>query len=237
MSDTTPPSSASSSSAPPRSRGRRALRGLLWSLFGLLALLGVLLAGAWWWIGSDHALALAAAEAARDRPAGQQLTHDNVEGSLLAGGRIGRLRWQSPTLAVEVRDARIGWHLPALPERRLTLGEVHMARLDIEPIGPQPENSPPPEPLQQLVLPLAIELPFKVDVLRWAGPPEVVASDLAGSYRYEAGAHRLLVDGVDLAEGHYAAQAQLQGAAPMALHVKLDGQVKAPLDAQRSLDV
>lgn len=237
MSDTTPPSSASSSSAPPRSRGRRALRGLLWSLFGLLALLAVLLAGAWWWIGSNQSLAFALAQAARYMPAGQQLTHDNVEGSLLAGGRIGRLRWQSPTLAVEVRDATIGWHLPSLLQRRLTLGEVHLARLDIEPIGPKPENSPPPEPLQQLVLPLAIELPFKVDVLRWAGPPEVVASDLAGSYRYEAGAHRLLVDGVDLAEGHYAAQAQLQGAAPMALHVKLDGQVKAPLDAQRSLDV
>lgn len=234
MTDKTTPSPAA---APARSRGRRALRAVLWSLAGLLALLAVLLAGAWWWIGSNQSLAFALAQAARYMPAGQQLTHENVEGSLLAGGRIGHLRWQSAMLAVDVRDASIGWHLPSLLQRKLTLGEVHIARLDIEPIGPKPEDSPPPEPLQQLVLPLAIELPFKVDVLRWAGPPEVVASGLAGNYRYEAGEHRLKVDGVDLADGHYAAQVQLQGAAPMALHAQLTGQVKAPLDAQRSLDV
>ncbi|MBS0342490.1 MAG: translocation/assembly module TamB domain-containing protein, partial [Proteobacteria bacterium] len=213
------------------------MRALTWSAGGLLALVAVLLALAWWWIGSNQSLAFALTQAARYMPAGQQLTHEDVEGSLLAGGHIGRLRWQSPTLAVEVHDANIGWHLPALLDRKLSLGEVHVARLDIEPIGPKPENSPPPEPLQQVVLPLSIELPFKIDMLRWAGPPEVVASGLAGSYRYEAGEHRLKVDGVDLADGHYAAQVQLQGAAPMALHAQVDGQVKAPLDAQRSLDV
>ncbi|HYP71099.1 MAG TPA: translocation/assembly module TamB, partial [Variovorax sp.] len=233
MTDKTP----SSTALPKRSRGKRVVRALLWSAGGLVALVAVLLAGTWWWIGSNQSLAFALAQAARFMPADQQLTHEDVEGSVLAGGRIGRLRWQSPTLAVEVHDASIGWHLPSLLQRKLTLGEVHVARLDIESIGPKPENSPPPEPLQQLVLPLAIELPFKVDTLRWAGPPEVVASGLAGSYRYEAGEHRLKVDGVDLADGHYAAQAQLQGAAPMALHAQVNGQVKAPLDAQRSLDV
>lgn len=223
--------------AQPRSRGRRVVRALLWSLCGLLLVLALLLASTWWWLGSNQSLAFALAQAARYLPSEQQLTHENVEGSLLAGGHIGRLRWQSPTLAVEVRDATLGWHLPSLFKRKLQLGEVRVAQLDIEPIGPKPENSPPPEPLQQLVLPLDIELPFKVDVLRWAGPPEVVASKLAGNYRYESAEHRLQVDGVDLADGHYSAQMQLRGAGPMALQAKIDGRVQAPLDAERRLDV
>jgi len=223
--------------APRRSPGRRIWRALLWSLASLLVAIALLLAGAWWWLGSSQSLAFALAQAQRYLPAGQQLVHEDVTGSLMAGGHIGRLRWQNDSLAVEVRDATLGWHLPSFFKRRLQLGEVHIAQLDIEPIGPRPENSPPPEPLQQLLLPVPVELPFKVDRLRWAGPPEVVATGLAGRYAYEGGEHRLDVEGVDLADGHYSAKARLQGAAPMPLQLDVEGKVQAPLDAQRRLEV
>ncbi|SFM74209.1 translocation/assembly module TamB domain-containing protein [Variovorax sp. OV329] len=238
MNDDASPSSTANGETPrPRSRARRVARGLAWSFASLLVVLALALAGAWWWLGSNQSLAFALAQAARYLPADQQLTHENVEGSLLAGGHIGRLRWQSPGMSVELTDATLGWHWPSLLRRRLQLGEVHIAQVDIAPIGPKPENSPPPEPLQQLLLPLAIELPFKVDRLRWAGPPEVVATGLAGRYAFEGGEHQLDVDGVDLADGHYSAKARLQGAAPMDLDVKLDGKVQAPLDAERRIEV
>lgn len=220
-----------------RSLARRLLRGLLWSVAGLVVVAGLVLGGTWWWLGSSQSLAFALTQAARYLPAGQQLIQEDVTGSLMAGGHIGRLRWQGPGMAVEVRDATLGWHLPALFKRRLQLGEVHIAQLDIEPMGPRPENSPPPEPLQQILLPLEIELPFKIDRLRWAGPPEVVAGGLAGRYAYERGEHRLDVDGVDLADGHYSAKARLQGSAPMDLQLDAQGKVQAPLDAQRRLEV
>ena len=95
----------------PRSRGRRVVRAVLWTLASLLALLLVLGAGSWWWLGSNQSLAFALAKAARYMPAGQTLESRDVTGSLRTGGRIGWLHWQSPTLSVEVRDATIGWQL------------------------------------------------------------------------------------------------------------------------------
>src|ERR1700712_4100365 len=92
-----------------RSRGRRAWRALAWVVTGLVAAVLLLGAGAWWWLGSDQSLAFALARTARYLPEGQTLESRDVTGSLRAGGRIGWLRWESESLAVEVRDARIGW--------------------------------------------------------------------------------------------------------------------------------
>ena len=78
-----------------RSRTRRALRALGWTVGGLLALVLVIGAGAWWWLGSNQSLAFALARAALYLPAGQSLESRGVKGSLRTGGRIGWLRWQS----------------------------------------------------------------------------------------------------------------------------------------------
>ncbi|MDM0020566.1 translocation/assembly module TamB domain-containing protein [Variovorax saccharolyticus] len=221
--------------APPRSRGRRALRTLAWGVTGLLALVLLLGAGAWWWLGSDQSLAFALARTARYLPAGQTLESRDVTGSLRAGGRIGWLRWESESLAVEVRDARIGWQLAPLLRRRVQLGEVHAAQVLIEP-RPTAESKPV-EALEQIVLPIDVELPFQIDDLRWAGPPALQATKLEGSYRYSDAHHQLEIEGVDIADGHYGARLRLQGPAPMAIDATLNGRVRALLAQDRSLDV
>ncbi|CAN7471423.1 translocation/assembly module TamB domain-containing protein [Variovorax paradoxus] len=218
-----------------RSRTRRALRALGWMFAGLLALVLVVGAAAWWWIGSNQSLAFALAKAARYLPAGQTLESREVTGSLRTGGRIGWLRWQSDKLAVEVQEASVGWQLAPLFQRKLQLGEVHAARLLIERRGPPSDT--PTEPLEQLALPIEVELPFRIDELRWTGPPALQANGLAGSYRYTGAEHRLEVKGVDIADGHYSARVKLQGPAPMALDATLDGRVKAPLAEGRSIEV
>lgn len=220
---------------PKRSLGRRALRALAWSLLGLVLLVGMLAAGAWWWLGSNESLAFALARAARYLPAGQTLESREVTGSLRAGGRIGWLRWQSERLAVEVHDAKIGWQLAPLLKRKVQLGEVHAAQLLVERRGPVEDK--PLEPLEQIVLPVEVELPFRIDELRWAGPPALQAAQLAGSYRYAGAEHQLEVTGVDIADGHYSARVKLQGPAPMAIDAALDGRVRAPLAEDRGIDV
>ena len=117
----------------------------------------------------------------------------------------------------------------------MQLGEVHAAQLLIE--RRAPAESKPVEPLEQLVLPVEIELPFTIDDLRWAGPPALQATGLAGSYRYSDAHHQLEITGVDIADGHYGARLRLQGPAPMALDATLNGRVRALLAQDRSLDV
>ncbi|KWT94702.1 MULTISPECIES: translocation/assembly module TamB domain-containing protein [unclassified Variovorax] len=224
-------------SSPPlaRSRGRRVVRAVAWSLLALILLAGVLTAGAWWWLGSNQSLAFALARAARYLPAGQTLESREVSGSLRTGGRIGWLRWQSESLAVEVHEATIGWQLAPLLKRKVQLGELHAAQVLIEHRGPVEDK--PPEPLAPIVLPVDVELPFRIDTLRWAGPPALRANQLAGSYRYAGNEHRLVVQGVDIAEGHYGARVTLQGPAPMALDAALEGRVRAPLAEGRDIEV
>jgi translocation and assembly module TamB len=237
-----PPAPSPPPATPPprRSRTRRVLRALAWIVGVLLALLVALGAAAWWWLGSAQSLSFSLDRAARYMPAGQTLESRDVTGALRRGGRIGYLRWQSPTLAVEVRDASIGWQLRPLLDRQVRLGEVHAAQVLLERRGPAAETSSEPlAPLQPIVLPVDIELPFRIDSVRWAGPPSLEATNLAGSYRYARATtqHALVVDGVDVADGHYAARVGLQGAAPMALDAALDGRVRAPLTEGRTLDV
>ena len=222
---------------PRRSRGRRVLRALAWTLCGLVVLIAALGAGAWWWVGSDQSLAYALAKAARYMPAGQTLQSRDVSGSLRTWGRIGYLQWQSPTLSVEVHDAAIGWTLKPLFQRKVQLGEVQAKEVLIERRGPAPETSEPLQPLEQLVLPVDVDLPFRIGTVRWAGPPVVEAKNLAGHYTYTQRKHALNVDGVDLADGHYSARVGLQGDTPMALDLALEGRVRAPLPEGRSIDV
>ncbi len=215
--------SARNAAAPQRRRSRywRVAIGLL----ALLVLAVVLLAaGAWVWSGRSTSLATTLAQVARWLPAQQQLETRDVSGSLRGGGHIGWLRWSSPTMAVEVDDARIGWSLAPLLQRSVKLGEVHAARVRVV-ATPDPE-APPSEPLQQLVLPVRIDLPFQIDLIEWAGPPPVEARALQGRYQYDRVQHRLTVDGVDLAQGHYSLDATLQALAPMALQATLQGQVR-----------
>ena len=220
--------------APKRSRVWRGTKALVWWL-----LVAVLLAaaGAWVWSGRSTSLAATLAQAARWLPAEQQLETRDVSGSLRGGGQIGWLRWSSPTLAVEVDNARIGWSLAPLLERRVQLGEVHAERVRLS-ATPDPD-APKSEPLQQLALPVSIDVPFSVERIEWAGPPPVEVLALSGRYHYDRVQHHLKIDGVDLAQGHYALDATLQAAAPMALQATLQGQVRTatPGNEQQPLEL
>lgn len=215
--------SARNAAAPQRRRSRflRITAGLL----ALLVLAVVLLAaGAWVWSGRSTSLATTLAQAARWLPPEQTLETRDVSGSLRGGGRIGWLRWSNPTMAVEVDNARIGWSLAPLLQRSVKLGEVHADKVRVS-ATPDPD-APPSEPLQQLALPVSIDLPFEVDLIEWAGPPPVEARALKGRYQYDRMQHTLKVGGVDLAQGHYSLDATLQALAPMALQATLQGQVR-----------
>ncbi len=221
--------SAGSSSAPrpqpPRTpRWLRAVGRLLVTLLALLLAASALL---WWWAGSGTSLAATLARAAQYLPANQQLESRDVSGSLRSGGRIGWLRWSSPTLAVEVTDIRLGWQLAPLLQRRLELGEVHAARVEIT---PQPKTTdtpePPPTPPTSLALPLQLGVPFRVNQLLWAGSPAVEAQGLVGDYRFDGRQHRLAIGAVELAQGQYSARATLDAQAPMALDATVDGTVR-----------
>ncbi|MCO4093855.1 MAG: hypothetical protein HEQ37_06735 [Acidovorax sp.] len=189
-----------------------------------MALLLVLGAGLWWWTGSSTSLATALVRAARYLPADQQLESRDVSGALRSGGRIGWLRWSSPGMAVEVTDITIGWQLAPLLQRRLELGDVHAARVQITRRDAPPQDpTPPPE---RLVLPLQLGLAFRVDQIDWAGPPAVQVLGLAGDYRFDGSEHRLNISNVDLAQGRYSASATLQAHAPMALQATVDGTLR-----------
>ncbi|RZJ57904.1 MAG: hypothetical protein EON49_14830, partial [Acidovorax sp.] len=205
---------------------RRALRGLGWLLATVVALLMAVAAALWWWTGSNSSLAAALARAAQYLPADQQLESRDVTGSLRGGGHIGWLRWSSPALSVEVNDIALGWQLMPLLQRRLELGEVHAARVQITPAADAPRSTEPPQPLTQLKLPLQIGVPFRVDEIQWAGTPAVQVLGLQGTYRYDGRDHRLKIDNVELAQGRYSASATLQADAPMALDATVDGAVQ-----------
>ena len=225
-----PDFSAGSSSAPrPKPpRAPRALRALGMLLLALAVLPITAAAMLWWWAGSHTSLATTLARAAQFLPAEQTLESRDTHGSLRSGGRIGWLRWNSPSLAVEVSDLHLGWQLslPALLQRRLELGTLHAARIQITPL-PRPSAAlePPPTPLTELVLPLQLGAAFRVDQLQWAGAPAVEALGLAGDYRFDGRQHRLSISGVELAQGRYSARATLDALAPMALHATVGGTV------------
>lgn len=228
------PASARDGSPPPAAPARSPRRWwhkLLLALAALVLLLAVLLGGGWWWMGQADSLASTLTRVAGWLPSGQTLEAKEVQGTLRHGGKIGWLRWTSPTLQVEVEQADIGWQLSPLLSRELRLGQVHIGTVRIR-STPDPTDQTPTEPLQSLTLPLRIDLPFQVDTVVWQGTPEVQATELQGHYRYTGSHHQLAVNSLRWAEGRYAAQLKLQGAAPMELEAHLRGSIQTALPEQ-----
>ena len=218
------------SPTPPRPR-RRLLRALGWTAAGLGTALVALGAYGWWWSGQPQSLPTVLAFASRYLPAGQTLQTRDAEGALRQGGRIAWLRWQGPAMAVEVTDLQLRWQLRPLLSRRVQVDQLQIGKLQLVPGAPQPKTEPT-EPLQQLTLPVDIELPFAVrEIVYGADPaaPTLTVQALAGHYRYADGGHQLKLDGVEVADGRYQGQVALQGAAPMALDAQLRGEVRAPM--------
>ncbi|MDR0225077.1 MAG: translocation/assembly module TamB domain-containing protein [Burkholderiaceae bacterium] len=222
-----PGPAAAPPAAPAPRRRRRWLRALLWSGLALVLLLAAALGSAWWWSGRADSLATTLQRVAGWLPQGQSLQAREVTGTLRQGGRIGWLQWQSPTMKVELRDATIAWQLRPLLSRTVRLGEVRIAELDIA-STPDPEDKQPVEPLQQLVLPVKIDVPFHVDRIVWQGPPRAEVLGLQGHYAYDGNEHRLDVRDLQWADGNYQARLRLQARAPMAVEAELRGDLQAP---------
>ncbi len=213
----------------PAPRRRRLLRHFLLAFAALIAVVLVAALVAWQWLGRDDSLAYVLQRAAQSLPADQQLQTEGVRGSLRRGGHIDRLRWESATLSVEAQDIDIGWSLSPLLQKTLRLGKLEAARVVVTPIAQtQPKNTPP-TPLQQLKLPLDVDVPFSVGELVWAASAPLDAKALSGRYRYSGDEHHLEVTGIDLPQGRISADLRLDGGAPMALDAKLQAQLQAEL--------
>lgn len=199
------------------------------SAVGLSALLGPLvlvsLAGALWaWTGTANSLATALKIAAWSLPPAQRLQSTDISGSLRQGGQIGQLQWQNNGLLVTARDAQIAldWSqlwLKAWPVRSIQLKTLHVD-----------DQRPAQDPTAwtSLLLPLPVQMQLQVDQFTWQGASQVVVSDVKAHYAFDGEAHQLDLQSLNLAQGSYRLQAQLQGRAPMALQLDLQGQVQTP---------
>ncbi|MBL0944166.1 MAG: translocation/assembly module TamB domain-containing protein [Hydrogenophaga sp.] len=223
-------------------------RALLWLP---AVLLGVVLAGALalgLWASTDGSLAQALrwglAWQADHAPGLGHIEAEGVEGSVFGGGSVGRLRWQQEGLRVSADGARVS--LGGRFWLGLLRGEARIAQLRAERVQVIDERPPrpaePATPLQNLVLPLPVEVSATVGVLALPGA-ELQAIDL--TYRYgradpglgATDAHTLTLRSLQWAEGRYQAQATLGAQSPMPLRLQARGDLATTVPEGGTLDL
>jgi translocation and assembly module TamB len=157
-------------------------------------------------------------------PAGQHLVSSGVQGSLRQGGRIGQLAWRAPQLQIQAQEADlvIDWSL--LWKQPWPLQSIHLKSLQVQDQRP----AKPLTPWVDLNWPLPVQMALNVDHLDWQGATPVTLSGIQAHYAYDGQAHHLKVSTLTLAQGQYSLQASLQGAAPMALKLDMEGRVQTP---------
>lgn len=203
------------------------------SAVGLSALLGplvlLLLAwGVWAWSATSGSLGVALKLVDWALPAHQVLHSAQVQGNLQQGGRIGQLRWQSQGLQVQAQEVDIVLDWSSLWRQAWPLRSIHLNTLHIDDQRPAQAA----QPLTELRWPLPLQLGVQVDHFSWQGRSELTLSELRAQYAYDGQTHRLMVDSLVMAQGRYTLQASLQGAAPMALQVAIQGQIATPGSAR-----
>jgi translocation and assembly module TamB len=189
--------------------------------------LGVLLA-LMVWMQSGSSLAQALRLAATLLPAGQVLQASEVEGSLRNGGRIGHLLWKKDALTVEFSDVEMAWYWPALLDREWRVNTLHVRQLQV-----QDHRPPSHSPMADLVLPLRADVQFDVDTVQWAGPLALTLEAVRGRYRFDGSAHHLQDTSLQMAQGVYRLDADLQARQPMALSLHASGDVQAVVTARQ----
>ena len=213
---------------------------LAWALTLPLLVVAALLVALWSWTDTDTSLAAALNRATQYLPAGQSLTVEDVQGSLRRGGHIGLLKWKNASWTMEARQIDLAWQPFALLDRRLQLDSLHVRQLTIE----GTDKSPAHTPLDQLVLPLLVDVRFSVDEVRWVGPPGLTIQTATGRYQFDHQHHALNLTGARIASGQYNGLATLQARVPLLLDVQVQGQLETtvpgssrtlPLNATASL--
>ncbi len=210
---------------------RKLAFALVWVVELVLVASAALLLAAWIWSGTEGSLATLLRQLQPYLPAGQTLVVTDVQGAIRNTGRIGSLHWQSNGLTIRASDLRFIWQPWDLLQRRIRVDQLTIAQLQVDDQRPASEPKPPPE----VVLPLELDLPFVIVQVRLAGETPVVASDLAGHYRFRDNQHQLDVASVTVAQGSYSARLNLQARTPMTLDLQLQGTVTAPVSDGRSI--
>ena len=194
------------------------------ALLGPLVLLAALW-GLWVWTGTPGSLGTALNMVHWALPSGQQLRSTDVQGNLQQGGRIGQISWKSGGLQVQAQDTLLVLDWSQLWRQAWPVQSIRIQSLRVQDQRP---TKPVVTPLTELRLPLPLQLALQVDQLIWQGSTAVTLSDVRAQYAFDGQAHRLDVESLALAQGRYTLQARLQGAAPMALHIAVQGQVQTP---------
>ncbi|MEO7936998.1 MAG: hypothetical protein ABIR55_00065, partial [Burkholderiaceae bacterium] len=204
---------------------------LVWLLEVVLVVVAVVVLAAWIWSGTDGSLATLLRQAQPYLPAGQTLVVTDVQGAIRNSGRIGSLQWQSDGLRVVATDLRFSWEPLDLLQRRVRVTELAIADVQVDDQRPASKPQAPPE----LVLPLALDLPFTIGRVQLAGATPTTVTGLAGHYRFSDNRHQLELASVTVAQGTYSAKLDLQARAPMTLDLQLQGTVTAPVTEGRSI--
>jgi translocation and assembly module TamB len=207
---------------------------LVWLIELLLVTTGVMLLAAWIWSGTDGSLATAIRQAQTFLPAGQTIEAEDISGAIRSSGRIGSLRWQADGLSVHARDLRFSWKPGDLLQRRLHFGSLAIAEVEIDDQRPATEPQTP-QPPPEVLLPIALDLPFSVDRLRLQGATALEVTDIAGRYQFGDRRHQLQLDSIAVAQGKYSGHLSLQAQAPMTLDLQLHGTVTAPVAQGQSI--
>ena len=211
------------------------IKKLALGIFSLLAVLALLLAGLWWWAGTDGSLASALRWADSYLPQlTKNLTVQNPSGSLRAGGHVDRILWAKDGLKVDARDVALAWQPWALASGTLKLDSMRAASVLIDDQRPTTENAAPPESLR---LPVRVVLDmFAIAQLDVTGATAFSASGIAGNYNFDEQQHALELTRATVASGNYRGRAELAADKPFALNAKLAGTVTAALpESKKSL--
>ncbi|QCB48279.1 translocation/assembly module TamB domain-containing protein [Hydrogenophaga sp. PAMC20947] len=216
---------------------------VVWIAGATVALLLACAIAFWLWAGTQGSLAqtLGWAESWMDgRPAVESvgaLQTEGIEGSLRGGGKIASLSWAQGELDVQAKGVELDWNDALWMDALMGRG-VHLAALKMGTLKIRDQRAPTPsEPMESLTLPIPVSLAFELGAVELSGNTELTLSDVRGLYQYGpallpadgiaslATTHQLRLDSLQLADGHYKAQLNLDGQAPMALSLDLQGDV------------
>jgi translocation and assembly module TamB len=225
---------------------------VVWIAGASVALLLACAVAFWLWAGTQDSLARTLGWAQswmEGRPTGESvgtLQTEGVEGSLRGGGKIASLSWAQGELDVQARSVELDWNDALWMDALMGRG-VHLASIKMGTLSVRDQRAPTPsEPMESLTLPIPVSLAFEVGAVELSGNTELKLSDLRGMYEYGpqllgsesvpangidplATTHRLRLDSLRLADGYYKAKLNLEGQAPMALNLDLQGDVSTQI--------
>lgn len=213
---------------PANPSGKKSNRWWRWPLYGVLSvlvLLAVALGGALWWASTPGSLPRALSLAQTYLPAEQSLTFEDAQGSIVHGGHIGQVSWQSPAVGVTLDDLTLDWNLWGVFKRQLRVQTLQAKEVQLRLTAQAPQPKPADAPFEMpaaVTLPLHVTLPVQVDTLTIASEAldgtttTQTVEHIALRYDYDGARHDLQLQSLQYAQSALQAQVSL-GAKDLAL--------------------